>query len=278
LLAVSGCEFEDADYSGTHFSCLEPPHTCPTGYTCENGDCIPGSVQADGGLIADAAMASPDAGSSAPADARPPSGHDASPPTPPDADIPDAGPPVTMTFGEGAADVQDVTTDTWLSQENPYWTYGDSHRICMDTSPNEVGLIRFDLIAIPTNAEIIAVELDVVVREILEGGDAVAFALSESWDEDTATWNERSEDVSWTDPGAGPASQTPGVVAIFTPSDLGDYTVSLDVATVQNWVADPQRNHGLAWFSTSANGHGVQFYSSDETLSSLRPMLRVTYR
>jgi len=282
-LAVAGCDFETADYSGTRFTCVEPPYTCPPGYTCDSGECRPEFAPADAGVTADVAYPADtaDASSLPPADAPPradaSSPLDASPPTP-DADPPDAGPPVVITFGEGAADVQGVTADTWLSEDDPYWTYGDSYRICVDNSPNEAGLLRFDLSAIPTDALVLAAELEVVVHEELESGDAVAFALAEEWDEDTATWEERVEGIPWTDTGAGVDSQAPGLVAIFTPSALDSYTVDLDVNTVQAWVADPQSNFGIAWFSTSPDGHGFDFYSSDETLSSLRPLLRVTYR
>ena len=80
---------------------------------------------------------------------------------------------------------------------------------------HEVGLLRFDLRAIPASAIVTAAELRLYGEDspsVLDAGNQVAIhTLREPWEEGTdtldpgtANWNDRSAGVAWTSEGAGP--------------------------------------------------------------------------
>jgi hypothetical protein len=97
------------------------------------------------------------------------------------------------------------------------------------------------------------------------------YRLTESWNENEATWNERSNGVPWTSPGGDGAGSNAGV------SLNGDCTVaglrSIDVTQfVREWSSGAP-NNGIVLIDSGTDG--VDFDSSE---SSLSPVLTVVYR
>jgi VCBS repeat-containing protein len=97
------------------------------------------------------------------------------------------------------------------------------------------------------------------------------YRVTEGWNEDEATWSERSAGVPWTSAGADGAGSNAGV------SINGDCTVAgqraIDITQfVQEWSSGAP-NHGLVL--TDSGTDGVDFDSSE---SSVSPVLTVVYK
>jgi len=262
---VAGCVLPDPDYDGTAFTCAEPPNTCPGGYVCHLGVCEPDlQLQPDGGLAPDAGLSSvPDAGT-------------------PQSSTPDAGqPPVTttLTFGERPNDdVAGVTTDTFLEANKPSTAFGDDDDVSVDADPEQHGLLRFDLSALPAGATVDAAVLEVNVSNPVETGELLFYRLLEDWEELEATWNNRRKGQRWTAPGAAPPmSALPLAQASLSARDTGLFTVALPPILVQSWVDQPSSNFGVVMISTSPDGRGGIFDSRDSHNTNLRPQLTITF-
>jgi len=243
-LLVAGCTFSAPDFADTSFRCERPPHICPDGFACIDGVCT--RRDADG--------------------------------TPTD----DARPPAptlrTVTFGERTgADISGVTADAFMRRDNPYDEFGSSHQIEIDAIPERIGLLRFDISAIPKTATVVSAELIVYVTNPIESGEYVAHRLEVAWREHEVDYLRPRNGASWPAPGGGLGSFEPGPVAAFAARSRGDYVVDLSPAAVQAWVAAPETNHGLRWTSTSPDGRGGTWRSRESRFAAERPMLRVTY-
>ena len=264
-LGIPACTFEVPPADGTSYRC-GAGSTCPTGQSCVEGICrgeIAGSGSVDGG--------SSD-GEGPEIDAR--RATDAAPGSP------DAGPsgPTTLTFGErSTADVRGVTFDTFLQSDAPATANGSAGTVLVDGSPSTVGLIRFDLRAVPVGSTVQSAELVLFVNDPYRpynGEIASADLLTRAWDEDEATWSQSAAGVAWSTAGAGGDAIGATAISSFAPQVDQSFTVALPVAVVQGWVAQPTANFGLRWRGTGNNN--LQFQSSEGTDAD-RPLLRVTF-
>lgn len=199
----------------------------------------------------------------------------------------DAGGTVMMTFGERTgAQHTGVTTDTWLSSTSPTANFGGDDNFTV--SPTSVGLLRFDLGAIPPSTTVVAAELHIMTEDVgLSSGSVQLFAVREAWTEGAsqgaagvANYTQRMAGTAWSNAGAGtPNSRSATVLAQFTPSTLQtDYTVPLGaagVAAIQGWVNAPGTNAGFA-LGVTAGGGTVGFQSSEVLPASGAPLLVIT--
>ncbi len=98
-----------------------------------------------------------------------------------------------------------------------------------------------------------------------------AYQLTESWNEDQASWNERQIGLPWSNPGADGASSNAGVA---TPADCTATGLrSIDITSfVQQW-SNGSPNYGLVL--TDSGTDGIDFSSSESATS---PTLTVIYR
>lgn len=194
-------------------------------------------------------------------------------------DVP-SGPGV-VTFGERAsANHRNVTTDSYMESAVPTSAAGGlALGIWGDASPTTNGLLRFDLSALPPGTPVTAVELHVATNvDSLESGMMQFYAVLESWQEATVTWNERTTGVAWTNAGvSGPTSRGTQLLGEVAPNvDFTAYVLAIHVPTVQGWIDDPATNHGMVMISTSPSGNGGMF-SSREDVDAVRPQLKITY-
>jgi hypothetical protein len=259
--ALAGCMLPAPDYSDTRFRCDSAAQVCPDGFTCEGGWCR--------------APEGPDAGAD-PADGDSPLAQsiDAAPPG-----APDAAAILTAGFGErGGADFTGVTTDATLLSDASTANHGADDLVGIDASPIHIGLIRFDLSALPADAQVLAAELDLYEEDPIETGDYQIHAMLLPWSENQATYDERTTGVPWPSPGAGDGSYATAAIGSLVARTIGPYTVPLDVAAVQAWVSAPAQNYGMRWSSTSPDGHGGNWDSSESGTTGYRPLLRITYQ
>jgi hypothetical protein len=146
-----------------------------------------------------------------------------------------------------------------------------------------VGLIRFDVSAIPAGAEIGEAAI-----ELVTGGDApsgttiTAYRVLEEWSEGTqgwgvgvANWNERLGGIPWTAAGVGVGSRESSPIGSFTATaPMTPHRLTLDPGLVAGWVDDPASNHGIALLSATQY---VEILSREYDVASDRPRLVVTF-
>lgn len=252
LLVTGACSFS-ADYADTHYACDPRAPVCPDGQTCSrDGVC----GEARGGGHHD----DPDGGA-------------------PDAEVtssssPDAAPGVVvLTFGERPdADVRYVTRDTYVNASYPTSNFGGDGDASFDADPLQYAFLSFDLSGAPAGAQVVGAALTLYVNDPLESGDAVIAPVLESWSENSATFVMRSSNLPWAAPG-GTVGQ---LVQIFTPRAVGTYTMTLPPSLVQSWIDQPAQNYGVRFLSTSTDGRGAVWNTSESSPSDERPLLQLT--
>jgi len=186
----------------------------------------------------------------------------------------------TLRWGEGPDDdIHDVTSDTFLQQDEPDSPH-DTDTIEAGPNPPRVGLVRFDLAALPAAATIESARLLVHVCSDATCASSHTFevhAVLEEWSE-AATWNDRLPGTAWTAAGCGDGScDAPSIGGLVAP-DVADAeeTIDLDAAAIAGWAADPASNAGLAITGTSDTGTSVHLDSSEA--ASAPPSLEITFQ
>ncbi len=191
----------------------------------------------------------------------------------------------TVSFGEnGTETYAGVTTDTSLDQTASMANFGGDDVINVDPSPFRIGLLRFDLSAVPTTAQVIAAELHVHVggNTASDGTIADIVEVLESWVEGTntgqmgvANWQQRVTGTAWMAAGAAPPSRGNVVFGSFAPTKANTLNIvplnAAGLAAVQKWIGNPNSNHGFAF---PPSGGGWAFQSSEAGTS--RPALVLT--
>jgi hypothetical protein len=264
--ALAGCILPEPNYDETRFRCESPSLSCPDGFTCVAGWCEPSAAGSDD---ADASPEPPDDDE----DPEPLATLDAAP------DEADARPIQTASFGERlTADFTGVTTDTTLKADAPNSNLGADDIIGIDADPVHIGLLRFDLGELPADAEVLAAELDLYAGNPIENGQYEVHVMLLSWSANQATYQMRNNGQDWPEPGAGIGSFAPTPIATLVADAIGDYTIPLPAAAVQDWVTSPATNYGLRWSANSPEGRGGNFDSSECDTDARRPLLRITYR
>ena len=251
-LMVGACSV-DVDYQGIQFSC-ELTSECPSGQMCVNQVCradITDSADASVGSGIDAASVITAADSGVTQE--------------PDADL-----------GLVEVDISgpDTTDDTYLLIDQPDVNFGADATVMVDAEPVKVGLLWFDLSAIPEGAQIASAELELYFPDPIEDGQFVIYECGERWREGEATYNNRGTGLAWATPGGTNAAPDP--VATTAPATVGFVEVDLPPALIQSWL-DNGKNHGLRWVAVSDLGRGGQFASSESADPNIRPVLSVEY-
>lgn len=195
----------------------------------------------------------------------------------------------TLAFGENDRDdVRGVTSDTYLAGVAGYTgqNFGQDDAVEVDGSPT-VGLVRFDLVSLPSTAIVESAQLLLHVVDVPGAESPAPLELApirEEWAEGLgdgapgcASWTCRLPDTPWTDPGCGvPTSrdQTPvaGVPSLERAATYPLETPEL-TALVQAWVAGDIPNFGLA--ATCADD---TMFVSSQGADGDRPELVITFR
>jgi hypothetical protein len=270
---LSGCSLE-VSFDGSRYQCDPPAGACPEGYTCQaNGYCSDEGGGVDAGPIADADPLAPDASR-------------------PDADTsPQA---VTVTFGERATSmVQSVTADTEIDSDNPNGNYGGDGRFYCGRHSNPttiwVGLLRFDVSAIPPGATVQSASLELWTgTDALDQGTVQWHRVLESWTEGSgdgsgpagvANYSQRVQGTAWATTGAASPGSSDATIVSELATHLNDtpYTFQLPASLVQAWVTSPASNFGMAAFVSQGVDSDTDFRSHEFSQADHRPELTVTY-
>jgi hypothetical protein len=278
LGGFTGCSLS-VSFDGSRYQCDPPAGDCPPGYACAaSGFCMPEQV-----TTADAA---PDDSGTSP-------GPDGSiGPPPPDASVTPMS--VTVTFGERPTSmIQGVTRDGEVDSDNPNGNYGGDNEFFCGRHPGAsqiwVGLLRFDVSAIPAGATVQSASMSLWTGgDPLDNGTVQWHALLEDWSEGNgdntgpagvANYIQRIQGTAWRTVGAGaPSSSDAAIVTeLATPLGNSEYTFPLPAVLVQLWVDFPQTNFGMSCFVAPGVDSDTDYKAHESSQTGHRPELTVTY-
>ena len=182
------------------------------------------------------------------------------------------------TYGGGGE-----TRDAELRQAEPGANFGKHAEIGSDgDDPGGSGLdknvlLYWDVSDISPGMLVSEASITLEITNVSEDSYDI-FELLTDWNETETTWNNVAAGQPWQSPGAAGASDrdpTPlGTVSLL---GFGALTIDLNadgLARVQQWVDDPQTNHGLI-LANAAAWDGMDFASNEAIASNTRPQLSI---
>ena len=184
----------------------------------------------------------------------------------------------TATFQQGVNSYTG-TEDTELQNDNPSTSFGTATTISVDLQNGSLesqGLIQFANLfgsgpgQIPVGSVIDAASLTVTVFD--EGNSAATISLHQmltAWTE-ASTWNSATNGIQRNNVEAASVADSTMTLAEFT----GPQTFDGLESTVQAW-ADGAANNG--WVIVTDSTDGWDFYSSEDSTTSRRPVLTISY-
>lgn len=177
-----------------------------------------------------------------------------------------------------------MDTEIWTSKKDD--NYGTCNKIYINRSPQQRGLIQFDLSAIPNNAEITSASLRLQKIGGKNGSHNLSVhRITSAWTEGTggcsdgtkgnATWNRRTTNTAWTTAGGDFENTAAATIAV---SSNGTYTWGI-TNLVQNWVNGTNPNYGaLLKFTTESGGDEEKdFATREHSTVANRPRLILSY-
>ncbi|WP_127588749.1 Ig-like domain-containing protein [Paenibacillus koleovorans] len=196
--------------------------------------------------------------------------------------------PVTVTFQEGVSSytgTKDITIrsavggSSYTSTEAYVYNKTD-----LPTGAYEIqGLLRFDDISIPTGKTVTSASLKLTFINTSQATiDVTGYYLNTAWGATTATWANKDTSTPWNTAGArGVGTDIKSGLSFTVPfTATGNpvvKTITLDTATVQDWLDNPSNNHGVLLYS-AVPGKIIRFYTSEHATTSYRPELSITYQ
>ncbi len=177
--------------------------------------------------------------------------------------------------------------DTYIDQASPNMVASGSGQLVSDydftTYPtiqrSRHSLFKFDTSSIPTGAEVTSASFNLWIA--VEGKQFDLHKMNVPWS-GTSSYNTLTGGVST---GNGECSAFPEVVygqtgaGVGFDSFTGTVRVNLPLSMAQSWISSPSTNYGFVIFGGWAEqgGDGLQFFSSEATLTGQRPRLNVSY-
>lgn len=170
-------------------------------------------------------------------------------------------------------------TDTKIASKKATTNYGNDAKMTIDGDPDEAGLFRWDVSAIPAGSTVTSVTIDLNVTGSSKDTYEV-YALQRAWNELAATWQRYANGANWATAGAsGAADQQSAVLGTLAAASKGVYRINLNAAgvtAVQAWINNPSANYGIIIkdYSTSK---AVEFTTSETKTASQRPKLTINF-
>jgi hypothetical protein len=194
--------------------------------------------------------------------------------------------PLTIVFRQGTSPfpLYGGVQDTYLSDSeagDATTNFADRDLIALRPSNHRVGLVRFDVSAIPPTATVLMANLSIYVDSQTPGAGPMTVSVHEmarAWVGSQTTWLQAAAGLPWAAAGAkADSDRNPQPAASFTLSQAGAWADADVRGLVQSWVAGPAANKGVL---LAAPGNGVGEYrlrSSEYPDTSFRPKLVVSY-
>ncbi len=178
--------------------------------------------------------------------------------------VPTETPIPTATPQGTLAVISEPLADAYVDQAAPTENYGTDTYMIMEKTEQfqKMSYIKYDLSQIPCDAEIHSARLTGTVFYGLTGSLILTFPVTESWDEENITFENRPADQ--------PITITPNMYE-------GGENLHLDVTETIRWILqqDPMLNHGMVVKCQNFYYPGVYIYSKDN--ASHAPSLYVDY-
>jgi len=169
--------------------------------------------------------------------------------------------------------------DTYINAGATTTNYGNSSDLIINRRNNlwERILIQFNLSTLPPGAVVRDAQLQLYMYAANGGNfNAEARALIASWDEGTATWNDRQAGTAWTSPGGDYGGYIEDSIVLDNVAGWRTWNVK---RLVDNWVRGLQPNYGLIIVPSNNGASDRTFYSSDYAADpTLRPKLFISYQ
>jgi hypothetical protein len=171
-------------------------------------------------------------------------------------------------------------TDTKIAAKKSTKNYGNDTKMTMDGDPDEAGLFRWNVSAIPTGSTVTSVSIEFNVTSSSKDSYEV-YALQRAWDELSATWQRYATGSNWTGAGAnGAGDSQSAVLGQLSATSKGAYRINLNdagVAAVQQWVNDPNLNYGIIIKDYGVT-KAVEISTSEAKTASQRPKLIISFK
>jgi hypothetical protein len=171
-------------------------------------------------------------------------------------------------------------TDTKIAAKKPTTNYGTATKMTMDGSPDEAGLFRWNVSAIPTGSTVTSVSIEFNVTASSKDSYEV-YALERAWDEISATWQRYATGSNWSGAGATASSDAQAaVLGQLSATSKGIYRINLNdagVAAVQQWINDPNQNYGIIIKDYNVS-KAVEISTSEAKTASQRPKLVINFK
>jgi hypothetical protein len=153
--------------------------------------------------------------------------------------------------------------DTYTNSADPTTNYGAGTTLSVDAA-KEIAYIQFNLASIPTGASVSQATLKLYVNGVTTAGAFELYAVNGTWTESGLTY-----DLA---PALG--SVIDSNVAITT-ADKNQYILIPVTATVQDWLATPSSNFGVALVAVGS--FNATFDSKESTTTSHAPELDIVF-
>jgi hypothetical protein len=200
---------------------------------------------------------------------------------PPGNQPPSGGTPQQLAFQNGLFPSVSYAgmIDTKIAARSASKNYGNETKLTIDGDPDEAGLFRWDVSAIPAGSTVQSAFIELNVsgssRDTYE-----VYALQRAWEELSATWQRYATGNNWSGAGAnGSADTQPAVLGNVNATSSGVYRINFNdagVAAVQQWINDASRNYGII-IKDYANSKALEIRTSETSTASQRPKLVINY-
>jgi hypothetical protein len=169
--------------------------------------------------------------------------------------------------------------DTKIASKKSTTNYGNDSSLTIDGDPDEAGLFRWDVSAIPVGSSVQSVSIELNVTGSSKDSFEV-YALQRAWNELSATWQRYATGSNWSGAGAsGSGDQQSTVLGQIAATSKGVYRINLNaagVAAVQAWINDPGQNFGII-IKDYTTSKAVEVSTSEAKTASQRPKLVISY-
>jgi hypothetical protein len=204
------------------------------------------------------------------------------PPSPPPPPPSSGGTPQQIAFQNGLFPNVSYagSTDTKIASKKATTNYGNETKMTMDGDPDEAGLFKWNVSAIPVGSTVTSVSIEFNVTGSSKDSYEV-YALQRAWDELSATWQRYSTGNNWATAGANNSADAQStVLGQLAATSKGIYRINLNdsgIAAVQRWVNDSNQNFGII-IKDYAVSKAVEISTSEASTASQRPKLIINYK
>jgi hypothetical protein len=171
------------------------------------------------------------------------------------------------------------TTDTRIAADKPTKNYGSDTKLTVDGDPDEAGLFRWDVAAIPSGSTVHSVTVELTVTGSSKDTYQV-YALERAWDELSATWQQYATGNNWDGAGAsGSGDEESSPLGQLSAASKGVYRIDFNdagVAAVQDWINDASKNYGII-IKDYSKAKAVEIATSEAKTASQRPKLIIDF-